>query len=212
MQTERTFEQGVHEIQRYRPNRPGRRGFVYTVNQLKIVFELDSGAAITLMNLKDFKKYFSNLQLQKTHINLGTYSKQALHVAGFAQVQVTYGDITKKLNLYVVNTEKQPLLGREWIHQLHINFSTSDIAHISTNTQLESILQKYSAVFEKDMARKVENELDHLEKEGVLEKVNSSEYATPIVPIVKANGNIRICGDFKCTLNPNLIVDEYPYN
>ncbi|KAK9751536.1 hypothetical protein QE152_g4947 [Popillia japonica] len=31
---------------------------------------------------------------------------------------------------------------------------------------------------------KVENELDHLEKEGVLEKVNSSEYATPIAPIV----------------------------
>ncbi|KAK9736597.1 Reverse transcriptase (RNA-dependent DNA polymerase) [Popillia japonica] len=52
--------------------------------------------------------------------------------------------------------------------------------------------------------------LDHLEKEGVLEEVNSSEYATPIVPIVTANGNIRICGVFKCTLNPNLIVDEYP--
>ncbi|KAK9729701.1 hypothetical protein QE152_g15798 [Popillia japonica] len=113
------------------------------------------------------------------------------------------------------------------------------IAHISTNTQLESILQKYSAVFEKDMGKitglqaslklkkdtrpffikarkvpyalltKVENELDHLEKEGVLEKVNR-RLTTPIVPIVKANGNIRICGDFKCTLNPNLTVDEYP--
>lgn len=101
----------------------------------------------------------------------------------------------------MVNTDKQPLLGREWIRQLHINFSTPDIAHISTNTQLVSILQKYSAVFEKDMGKmtglqsslklkkdtqpffikarkvpyalltKVENELDHLEKEGVLEKV-----------------------------------------
>lgn len=28
------------------------------VNQVKIVFELDSGAAVTLLNLKNFKKYF----------------------------------------------------------------------------------------------------------------------------------------------------------
>lgn len=33
---------------------------------------------------------------------------------------------------------------------------------------------------------------------------------TPIVPVVKSNGKIRICGDFKATLNPNLVIDEYP--
>lgn len=34
--------------------------------------------------------------------------------------------------------------------------------------------------------------------------------ATPIVPILKADGRIRICGDYKTTVNAKLIVDEHP--
>jgi len=56
----------------------------------------------------------------------------------------------------------------------------------------------------------VENELFRLESEGVLEKVNTAEWATPIVPVLKKNVQIRICGDFSVTLNPQLIVDDHP--
>ena len=42
----------------------------------------------------------------------------------------------------------------------------------------------------------VDDALNMLEKEGVLERVNSSLYATPIVPVLKKNGTIRICGDY----------------
>ena len=47
-------------------------------------------------------------------------------------------------------------------------------------------------------------------KEGVLEPVKYSDWGTPIVPVVKSNGSIRICGDFKVTLNPQIMVDKYP--
>lgn len=52
---------------------------------------------------------------------------------------------------------------------------------------------------------KVEEELARLEQVGVLSPTQFSEWATPIVPIVKKNGKVRICGDFKVTLNPALL-------
>ena len=43
---------------------------------------------------------------------------------------------------------------------------------------------------------KVEAELNRLEKNGVIRHVEFAQWAAPIVPIVKADGSIRICGDY----------------
>ena len=56
----------------------------------------------------------------------------------------------------------------------------------------------------------IEKEIERLVNLGHLEPVETSEWATPIAPIFKINGNIRIYGDYKPTLNPNIIVDKYP--
>lgn len=57
---------------------------------------------------------------------------------------------------------------------------------------------------------RVERELDRLQGEGVIYKVDRSDYGTPIVPVVKSNGDIRICGDYKVTINPRLKDFHYP--
>jgi len=49
---------------------------------------------------------------------------------------------------------------------------------------------------------KVAAELNRLEKAGVLKKVESSDWATPIVPVLKPDGTVSICGDFKLTFKP----------
>ena len=54
-------------------------------------------------------------------------------------------------------------------------------------------------------------ELDRLEKEQVLEKVTHSDWATPLVVVRKPGGKVRLCGDFKVTLNPALKTDVYPF-
>ncbi|GFV57455.1 retrovirus-related Pol polyprotein from transposon 412 [Trichonephila clavipes] len=46
---------------------------------------------------------------------------------------------------------------------------------------------------------RVENEIDRLEKEGIIEKVDSSEWATPVVPVVKSYGSIRLCAYYSVT-------------
>ena len=53
-------------------------------------------------------------------------------------------------------------------------------------------------------------ELDCLEAAGIIRKIDHSDWAAPIVPVPKKDGTIRVCGDYKVTINPALQVDQYP--
>ena len=55
-----------------------------------------------------------------------------------------------------------------------------------------------------------EDELNRLEWEGILEKVTHSKWATPIVAVPNPDGRVRLCGDYKATVNQFLMVDQYP--
>jgi len=55
----------------------------------------------------------------------------------------------------------------------------------------------------------VEATLDRLEQAGVLEKVCVSEWATPLVMVPKKNGHVRLCGDYRITINPAMDVKQY---
>ena len=57
---------------------------------------------------------------------------------------------------------------------------------------------------------KVETELKNLQSEGIIQPISWSEWATPIVPVMKKNGAVCICGDFKVTINSQLKVEQYP--
>ena len=51
------------------------------------------------------------------------------------------------------------------------------------------------------MRKKEEEELQRLEQDQVIEPVKYSDWAAPIVPVLKPNGQVRICGDYKVTVN-----------
>jgi hypothetical protein len=56
----------------------------------------------------------------------------------------------------------------------------------------------------------VEDEYNRLEAEGIIEKVEFSEWATPMVHIPKVDQTTRSCGDYAVTVNPQLNVPQYP--
>ena len=57
---------------------------------------------------------------------------------------------------------------------------------------------------------KVEKTLKAQVAEGELIPVETSEWAAPIVVVHKRDGDIRICGDFKLTVNPVICPQVYP--
>lgn len=60
------------------------------------------------------------------------------------------------------------------------------------------------------LREKVEEELFHLQKAGIIEAIQYSDWAAPIVPVLKQDGSIRICGDYKLTVNRAAKLDSYP--
>ena len=56
----------------------------------------------------------------------------------------------------------------------------------------------------------VERELDSMVEKEILSPLSYAEWAAPIVPIQKQNEGIRICGDFKVTVNKCSEKDKYP--
>lgn len=54
---------------------------------------------------------------------------------------------------------------------------------------------------------KVEAELERLEKENVIEKVGTSSWGTPVM---KPNGGVRLCADYKITINKFLEDYNHP--
>lgn len=56
----------------------------------------------------------------------------------------------------------------------------------------------------------IEAELTCLEEAKIITKVSYSDWAAPIVAVPKKDGKLRLCRDYKVTINPVLKVDQYP--
>ncbi|XP_026570758.1 uncharacterized protein K02A2.6-like, partial [Pseudonaja textilis] len=57
---------------------------------------------------------------------------------------------------------------------------------------------------------KLDAELDKLLKQGVIEPTDFAKWETPIVTPLKKDGSLRICSDYKTTINKYLQVSAYP--
>jgi rubrerythrin len=58
--------------------------------------------------------------------------------------------------------------------------------------------------------KKYEEALEKLVQGDIIEKVEHSEWASPTVPVIKPDGNVRICGDYSGTINQAATLEQYP--
>ncbi|CAG9134790.1 unnamed protein product [Plutella xylostella] len=57
---------------------------------------------------------------------------------------------------------------------------------------------------------KVKHEINRLLENGRISPVEHCEWGTPVVPILKPDGAVRLCGDYKLTVNTGLEIDHFP--
>ena len=140
--------------------------------------------------------------------------------------------------MIIVEENGPTLLGRNWLHKIKLNWNQ---IHYTPSTGLQDLLGRYEEVFQEglgtfkgtevkihvspdavprfckartvpySMRGKTEEELTRLVQEGTLEPVEFSDWATPIVCVLKSDQKtVRICGDFQTTINPVSKLDRYP--
>lgn len=91
------------------------------------------------------------MKLKKIQLGLRTFCQANLSPQGYVTVTVKDVKGHKDLNLYVVDVDREPLLGREWINQLQklksLRKSLEDVESInsledSRQTKLDALLKK----------------------------------------------------------------------
>lgn len=60
------------------------------------------------------------------------------------------------------------------------------------------------------LRKKVDDELDSLEEQGIITKVTTSDWGSPLVVIPKGDSGVRLCVDYKTGVNKCLINSNYP--
>ncbi|XP_062526265.1 uncharacterized protein K02A2.6-like [Bombyx mori] len=164
------------------------------VNGIRMNFEIDSGSAVTVMSVDTYNEHFKNIPLFSTNKKLLSYSGDVLGCAGRAQLLVEWRGRTRQLDVYVVRDGGPPLLGRDFIAQFELQLAPV-YKCATTRDTLKLIQEQYPAVFSDKL---------------VLRPVEHSDYASPIVPVLKRDGSVRICADYSVTINKQLVVEQYP--
>ena len=209
-----------------------------TVEDHLIEMEVDTGASISIVSYSTFRKLWPEKSLKSAQCVLKAYSGTEIQIRGEVEVRVQHNGQEVTLPWLVVDTEGPTLLGRNWLEKLQLNWKS--VFQVNHSQSLEQTLTRHKGVFEERLGKlrgykakiyvdpeakpkfvkarsvpysmkvKIEEELARLTSQGILEPVRFADWATPIVPVIKPDRSIRLCADFKVTINQHAKLDHYP--
>lgn len=140
------------------------------VNGNSTVFEIDTGASLSIVNDLTYRKLSENQEvpLESSSIKLRTYTGEPLHVLGVITVTVNNNTQTVQLPILVVKGKGPNLLGRDWLLQLNLDWtSVVNQVQVDNSTSLNALLLKHAEVFDGELGTLYGREITIHVEEGV---------------------------------------------
>ncbi|XP_013931928.1 PREDICTED: uncharacterized protein K02A2.6-like [Thamnophis sirtalis] len=202
--------------------------------------ELDTGSATYVVSWSTIKRLILQLakhHLQSCNLTLRDYQGNLIPVIGTSKFRVQFKGFEGRLLLIIIDGTLPSLLGLHWFDSLGLQISG---IHSVNQSNLNYLVRKFPAVFDGQLGHytgtpvsfnldpsvppirmkprcvsialkpKVDAELDKLIAQGVLEPVDHARWETPIVLPIKPDGSVRICTDYRCSINRALPSNAYP--
>ncbi|KAL1254359.1 hypothetical protein QQF64_016588 [Cirrhinus molitorella] len=159
------------------------------------------------------------MPLTVPNVHLVTYMKKTIPILGCVAIAVSHQSRHVQASFYVVPGET-PLLGMDLFTALHLDIRNGSVASSADTGQIAANFTEplgLAAGFvhkvnvrpdvppvQQKLRRlpfavrdAVSQELKRLESEGIIEKVDSSPWVSPLVVIQKKSGGIRLCVDLR---------------
>lgn len=185
------------------------------VDKSEITFKIDTGADVTVIPYKRFLKMKNNSEsLQSTSKVLIGPGKKLLEVRGKFRAKIRGKTGETEQEIFVVSELECPLLGRPAIKALDLVKVVGSVRN--SGSKIFSGLGRLEGAYKIELENnyvphtvtsprripmpyfgKVKDELNRMEKLGVISKVEEpTEWCSGIVIVPKPNGHIRICTDY----------------
>ena len=189
--------------------------------------EVDTGPSLSVISEKKYESLLSEGKApsrETSGVVLGTSTGEEIKPKGSCVVDVFRDGEQYSLPLLVVGGEGPSVLGGNWLGETRLNWPSIKLL-TPHDERLKGILKKHAHFFEDPTASpifqksrpvpyalwgKIEHDLKRLQKAGTIEPVHFSEWVTPVVIGMKTDCSVKVCGDYKLTVNKVSKLDGYP--
>ncbi|XP_043245887.1 uncharacterized protein K02A2.6-like isoform X1 [Amphibalanus amphitrite] len=214
----------VHHV----PSQVPRPMMSVGIDGIQVQMLVDTGSGVSLIPSSLYQEQFAHVPLQMSSIRLQGYGGHLLPVRGMmtATVSSDRGCSTEG-TLFVVESHSVPLLGRDLQQLLSVTVKDGNVVCAVEGEDAEvlpaihgfvhrvKVKEGATPVRQKlrplplSVRGEVKEHLEKLEKQDVIERVDSSPWVSPVVVTRRRTGGIRLCLDLK-EVNKSIISSKHP--
>lgn len=210
----------------------GRNEFHFRIGGVIVPMTIDSGSDANIIpvhiwqQLKEADVQAYDLSKKPDRVLRAYASSEPLRVKGMFSAEVEAGDNSTKAKFYVVDGGKQCLLGEETARELQVlkigfNVAAVDqspkefpkmkgvLLEIPIDPTVQPVQQPYRRA-PITLEGLVAEKLQFLLEQGIIERVTEpSAWVSPLVPVLKDSGEVRLCVDMR-RANRAVLREKHP--
>ncbi|XP_055620700.1 uncharacterized protein K02A2.6-like isoform X2 [Toxorhynchites rutilus septentrionalis] len=202
------------------------------VQNCLLEMEIDSGSAVSVISEANCRRYFKGIPMCSSSRQLVVVDGARLKILGEIYVQVELNGRVAQQKLVVLKCSNifVPLIGRSWLDCFFPGWrscftNTALVNSLNEKTDFsepivgyegELVLKHEQPIFKKaytvpyKLKDKLAQHLEMLEQQKVITPIKASEWASPVIVVVKKDQDIRLVIDCKVSINKAIVPNTYP--